>query len=315
MANNIGNNTDKNPEAPIIFIEEDETSENTSSQNDEPIENTFIIVEPRRHKWLKRFLLALFMVGLVAAGLAAYHWWNRLHNDDLPISVTPEENIQKLMTPVEGKVKPEVVESSDTILGVPLNFYALKGLRGSIEFKEPDTLDRKVFLYCRSADYRPDSTYIGTLVANGKEYPDVSPRQGYMAMLGKNSVVGISKSDQVKDFIIEQGGSFFRQIVLVSNGELPNSFELHGKVERNAIGRLGNDLYFITTRDRETLYDFADALREYGFIDAIYITGGDDYCFYRTKDGKKHDIGNSDPTTKYPHKKFKGVIPWLVFRK
>ena len=28
---------------------------------------------------------------------------------------------------------------------------------------------------------------------------------------------------------------------------------------------------------KETLWDFADAFREYGFIDAIYITGGADY--------------------------------------
>ena len=29
---------------------------------------------------------------------------------------------------------------------------------------------------------------------------------------------------------------------------------------------------FFATRHKETLWDFADALREYGFIDAIYIT-------------------------------------------
>ena len=37
-----------------------------------------------------------------------------------------------------------------------------------------------------------------------------------------------------------------------------------------------------------------------------------DYSFYRSADGKKHDIGNP---ADYPHKKWKGIIPWLVFRK
>ena len=47
---------------------------------------------------------------------------------------------------------------------------------------------------------------------------------------------------------------------------------LHGKVERRAIGRIDNQLKYIATRHKETLWDFADALREYGFIDAIYFS-------------------------------------------
>ena len=50
-------------------------------------------------------------------------------------------------------------------------------------------------------------------------------------------------------------------------------------VEQQAIGRIDDQLYFIATRHKETLWDFADALREYGFIDAIYITGGADFVF------------------------------------
>jgi hypothetical protein len=82
-------------------------------------------------------------------------------------------------------------------------------------------------------------------------------------------------------------------------------------VERRAIGRIDNQLCYIATRHKETLWDFADALREFGFIDAIYITGGADYVFYRDKDGIRHDIGNPSG---YPQKKWKAIIPWLVFR-
>ena len=70
-------------------------------------------------------------------------------------------------------------------------------------------------------------------------------------------------------------------------------------------------LFYIETLQKETMWDFADALREYGFVDAIYITGGYDYCYYRTADGVRHDI--SDPA-RYPHK-YPGQIPWVVFRK
>ncbi len=133
-----------------------------------------------------------------------------------------------------------------------------------------------------------------------------------MAMVGDQMVIGVSRRETVKDYVVENEGSFFRQFVLVSDGEIPPQFFLHGKVERRAIGRMRDTLYYIATKNKETLWDFADALREYGFIDAIYITGGSDYCFYRSANGQRHDIGN---IKEYPHKKWKGIIPWLVFRK
>ena len=60
------------------------------------------------------------------------------------------------------------------------------------------------------------------------------------------------------------------------------------------------------------MYDFADALLEYGFTDAIYITGGNDRCFYRDRNGLRNDIGIVDSLA---HEKWNGIIPWLVFRK
>ena len=162
------------------------------------------------------------------------------------------------------------------------------------------------------ADHNADGTYLGSLVVEGKQLQADRSRLGYMGMADGRMVIGIGRSDKVKDYVLERGGSFFRQFVLVSNGQIPTRFFLHGKVERRAIGRMGDTLYYIATRHKETLWDFADALREYGFIDAVYITGGTDYCFYRSSDGMRHDIGDIND---YPHKKWQGIIPWLVFRK
>jgi len=292
------------PEVPIIIIERDEQSQAKESV-------TKVIAPSKKQKWLKRFLALIDVGCLMIAVLAGYYFWNYYYNIGISVSVTPEQNIEKLQQPVKQEV-PEVVMTSDSILGVAMDFYAIHGLKASIEFEEPDTADTSVYLYCRSADFKADSTYIGSLVVNGKEYQSDTHRLGYMAMLGSNSVIGISRSEKVKDFVQEQGGSFFRQFILVSDGVIPSRFFLHGKVERRAIGRIGNQLYFIATRHKETLWDFADALREYGFIDAIYITGGADYVFYRDKDRVKHDIG---VFTEHSYTKWKGIIPWLVFRR
>ena len=291
------------PEVPIIIIERDE-----QPQPQEVV--TKAVAPSRKQKWLKRFLALVAIGCLMVAILAGYYFWNYNYNIGVSVSVTPEQNIEKLQKPAKQET-PEVVMTSDSILGVAMDFYAINGLKASIQFEEPDTADTSVYLYCRSVDHKADSTYIGTLVVNGEERQSDTHRLGYMAMLGGNSVIGISRSEKVNDYVQEHGGSFFRQFILVSNGDIPGRFFLHGKVERRAIGRIDDQLYFIATRHKETLWDFADALREYGFIDAIYITGGADYVFYRDKDGFRHDIGDKSD---YPHTKWKGIIPWLVFR-
>ena len=292
------------PEVPIIIIERDEQPQTK--------ESVVKVVAPSwKRKWLIR-LLTLVAVGcLMVAVLVGYYFWNYYYNIGVSVSVSPDQNIEKLQQPVKHEM-PEVVLTSDNILGVAMDFYAIHGLKANIEFEEPDTADASVYLYCRSADHKADGTYIGSLVVDGDVRQSDTHRLGYMAMVGGNSVIGISRSEKVKVFVQEHGGSFFRQFILVSDGTIPGRFFLHGKVERRAIGRIGDQLYYIATRNKETLWDFADALREFGFIDAIYITGGADYVYYRSKDGIRHDIGDS---ADYPQTKWKGIIPWLVFRK
>lgn len=292
------------PEVPIIIIERDEQPQTSLSVRQ-------VVAPSKKLKWVKRLLVLLAVIGCMIAVVAGYYFWNYNYNIGISVSVSPEQNIKKLQTVVKQEA-PEVVMTSDSILGVALDFYAIHGLKASIEFEEPNLDDVSVYLYCRSADHKADNTYIGSLVANGKERQSGTQRLGYMAMLENNSVIGISRSEKVKNYVQQRGGSFFRQFILVSDGTIPGRFYLHGKVERRAIGRIDDQLYYIATRHKETLWDFADALREYGFIDAIYITGGSDYSYYRDKNGERHDIGN---LADYPHKKWQGVIPWLVFRK
>ena len=292
------------PEVPIIIIERDE-----QPQSKEIV--TKVIAPSKKQKWLKRFLAFAVVGCMIVAAIAGYYFWNYYYNIGVSVSVSPEQNIEKLKKPVK-KETPQVVMTNDSILGVAMDFYAIHGLKASIEFEEPDTADTSVFLYSRCADHTASGDYLGSLVAEGVEKQNDRSRLGYMAMADGNMVIGISRSEKVKDYVLERGGSFFRQFILVSNGTIPSRFFLHGKVERRAIGRIDNQLYYIATRHKETLWDFADALREYGFIDAIYITGGTDFCYYRDKAGIMYNIGD---TSDYPHTNWKGIVPWLVFRK
>lgn len=292
-------------EIPVITIEEGPTDSGTRD------EILHVNVPKKAGRWL------WFLGGLVLSAvlcITAVCCWRHYRtyvNIGIPVSQTSQDNIARLAATTE-KQAPSVVMTSDSILGVALNFYAIHGLKAEIAFQEPDTTDTSVFLYSRSADHGKNGECIGSLVANGRVMQQDATRLGYCAMVADNIVIGIARDEDVMDYVEEQGGSFFRQFILVSNGVIPSQFHLHGKVERRGLGRIGSQLYYIETRHAETMWDFADALREYGFTDAIYITGGTDYSFYRTADGTRHDIG--DPGN-YPHKKWKGIIPWLVFKK
>lgn len=305
-------------EKPLFIIEEKPDVVEGQGAGETPIitiETDNGLLKPnRRMPWIIGTAIITLMVCLTA--VCGYKYYRQNINIGIPVSVTSEQNIVKLQRNVPQQT-PEVIMTSDSILGVALNFYEIKGLKAEISFTEPDSTDTDVFLYSRCADqtsYDPKTChYLGSLVVNGKEISSEVNRLGYCAMANDNVVIGIARNEKVKDYIQEQGGSFFRQFILVSNGVLPSRFYLHGKVERRGLGRIGDKLYFIETRHKETMWDFADALREYGFIDAIYITGGTEYSFYRTADGISHTIGDR---TKIEEKhKGEGIIPWLVFKK
>lgn len=298
-------------EVPVITIEEgpEVTKSFVEGQSFEGKGQPYSAKKPNRWLWFFGGLVLSAVMCIIA--VAGWRYYRTYINIGIPVSVKSEANIAKLSAAAR-RVTPEVVMTSDSILGVALNFYEIRGLRAEVTLQEPDTTDTSVYLYSRCADHGKNGDYIGSLVMSGKEIQTDRSRLGYCAMAGDNVVIGVARDEKVKDYVVEQGGSFFRQFILVSNGVIPSQFHLHGKVERRGLGRIGDRLYYIETRHAETMWDFADALREYGFTDAIYITGGTDYSFFRTADGTRHGIGD---VTKYPHMKWKGVIPWIVFRK
>lgn len=265
-----------------------------------------------RDKWRWTILGIFASVVLCMSMYCGWRLYCYYYHIGVPVSVSPEENITKLAKPYAHDGKSDIVLSSDSIFGVALNMYELKNLKAEISLTEPDSTDTSVWMYSRSADHTSDNKYIGSLVMQGRELSTDNSRLGYCAMANGNVVIGISRSDKVKDYAMEQGGSFFRQFILVSNGILPSKFHLHGKVERRALARMSDDrLFYIESRHPETMWDFADALREYGFADAIYITGGNCHSFYRTSDGKPHSIGDMN---QHPHPEYKKIVPWLVFK-
>lgn len=294
-------------ETPVVTIESDDFNEESRTETISP--------RPHRH-WLVIVVSVLSTVLFFIILGFGYIFYRTYINIGVPVSVKSDENIAKLQIPAK-KTTPGVVMTGDSILGVGLNFYELRGLKAEISFTRPDTADADVYLYSRSSDFSSfdpkTNQYLGSMVVAGREMPSFRSRIGYCAMANDNVVIGVARDEKVKDYCVKRKGYFFRQFVLVSDGVLPSRFYLHGKVERKALGRMGNKLYYIESRNPEALWAFADAIREYGFTDAIYITGGSDHAFYRTSDGKCHTIGSAAPQEDM--RRGEGIVPWLVFKK
>lgn len=286
-------------ENPVIMIER-ESVEPSSNRSD-------------KKKKTKRILAACaIMLVLGAIALGGYRYYLRHYYVGMPVSCSPSDNIEKLKAQTQRHTTPEVIMTSDRIGSVAINMYELRNLRAELTFQTPDSTDTDVYFYSRSADYDKNGNILGSMVINGKEYSDDNVRLGYCAMVGNKTVIGIARSEAVRDYVKEQGGSFFRQFILVSDGEIPRKFHLHKKVERRALARMDNQLYYIESRHAETMYDFADAIRKYGFIDAIYITGGKSPSYYRTSDGELHKIGNTKQQLPKQNLKY---APYIVFKK
>ena len=293
-------------EEPIITIESGEDIENTPS-------TTTIKKRSRLQKWSLAIMWFVATVVLVFGSYGAIRLYNYYYNIGVSVSLSPKDNIRKLDSMQIPKGASAVVLKTDSVLGVALDIYELHNVRAELSFQEPDTADHSVLLYTRTADYTSTGKYIGSLVIDGEEKQSDVSRLGYCAIEKGNMVIGISRFDDMREHMIERDGSYFRQFVLVSNGELPQRFSLHGKVERKAIARTADDrICVIATRHPETLWDFADALREYGYVDAVYLTGGNESGFYRASDGTAYF---TEEAAKYRTNKHHGVAPWLVLRK
>lgn len=294
-------------EVPVISIEKGHES---------PLPGIAQSVRPTSvvNRW---WLLAIIFIAIVVAGIIAYFFLNSNRSEKFPQSVSDKENIAKLETPVADFAS-GTDSFSDSVLGVAMDFYPLNGLIASLEREIPDSTDQTLVLFMRSADYHPDGRTIGSIVVNGElaEGKERESRPAYVAISPEGkAVIGVSTTDKLLDYTVKNSGSFFRQFVLLSDGTLPEKFHLHGKVERAALGRTTNDqLFYIVTRHKETMYDFADALREYGFVDAVYITGGNSYNFSRDTSGHPH----ATPEVEKKFQKYNSrplPAPLLVFRR
>ena len=243
----------------------------------------------RPNRWK---LIAFILAGILVTLGLFYLGRHLLYSKEFIQARNAEDIIAALAQPMKGKAG--VTPLCEEAMGVKLRIYRLDGLRAHFADTVPDYRDSSIYLVTRSSDYKiigDRKEIIGDFILNGNVLEKSNWRAGFMAIVDGNAQIGIDRSNKIRKHVKENNGSMFRQMGLVSAGIRCNKqFILKGKVTRCAYARdRYNKLYFIETENPETLYGFADALIEYGFIDAIYVTGGKQPdLFYRTEDGTLH---------------------------
>lgn len=257
-------------------------------------------VSHRRKRWAWITVIVVGVTAILIGGLyvgkriAYYKRW--AVDFEYPLSRSSAVLIAELSSGTIENTVSGVTMKIDSINSVPFKLYQLHNLKASFASHAPSVSDSTLCLAVKAWDYYLDDNkkyrHLGDYVYQGKDIATGNGRAGFVAIVGDKWLMGISKEDSVKEYVVAHRGSMFRQFALVSAGQICiKQFVLKGKVTRCALARSQGteDFYFIETINNESLYDFAEALADYGFIDAIYLTGGSNKdTFYRDTTGTIH---------------------------
>ncbi len=213
-----------------------------------------------------------------------------------PVSILQEN-------PLPADSLPEVRAQVDSINDVVLTIYALKNLKAELSLQMPEQTDTSIYFVLQAADIRKDNKKIvGDFVLRGKQLSRGKRKTGYCAIIQGNIALGNTINDDMKIYCIANGCDFFRQYPLVMNGEIQEN-RLKGKAIRRALAQQNHDFYIIETQNRESIYDFSEALCDMGFTNALYLVGGSSYAWWRKDATTINELGihnqNPLPNTNY----------------
>ncbi len=257
----------------------------------------------------KRMVVIVTIVVIVAIISFLFFFISNQNSELQPDSeLSKIENNRKIVQADSIQQESMIRIFKDSINDIPLVLYSLVNLKAELSFSMPEKEDSTVFFVVPAADIRRDNKEIvGDYVFKGEQLFTGKRKVGYCAIIDGKVSLGISLNDEVKDYCISNKGYFFRQYILVMNGEMQEN-KLKGKSLRRALAKQGTDLYIIESCNPESLYDFSEALADIGITEAIYLPGGNSYKRYRDgKDGKMYEsTSNRIPVS--PH------LNYIIFR-
>lgn len=195
---------------------------------------------------------------------------------DVPETVT--ESVPVAPTIVQAE--PATVLVRDTVINdVPLRLLTPVNAVPELCLGIPDTTDPSLVLGLQAADIRADNRKIvGAFVMKGELLSRGMAKKGFCAIIDGKIQLGMAESTPLFEEVTEKDGYFFRQYPLVNQRVMVEN-KPKNKALRHAICELNGQIVVVSSLDKESFHDFAQALADLGVDNAIALIGKNAYGF------------------------------------
>ena len=201
-----------------------------------------------------------------------------------------------------GKIGDEVdtlnigyTEIKDTLINdIPIKIYIPHNAEMSLHIGKINKEDTSIIYTAQAADVRADNGgIVGAFVLKGEPKAWGLSKKGFCASINGQITIGVTENSPLFEKATEEGGYFFRQYPLVSNGKLVEN-EPKGKSIRRAICDRQGEIFMVETGTTESFHDFAQALVDLGVDQAIYLVGSTAYGWAVDENRKTHEFGEDN---------------------
>ncbi|MBR4136642.1 MAG: hypothetical protein IKU03_09615 [Bacteroidales bacterium] len=231
--------------------------------------------EVTRKPWYRRWWVWTIAASVMALLAVVLFLWTRYWsaNPDATAKEAPVESIAVEPTVVQHA--PATVLVYDTVVNdVPLRLYTPTNATPELCLGLPDTTDESIILALQAADIRADNhKIVGAFVLKGEPLSWGLSKQGFCAIFDGKMHIGMAENSPLFEEATEKGGYFFRQYPLVNQGAMVEN-KPKGKAHRHALCELDGKIVVVSSIDRESFHDFAQALADLGIENAVSLTGG-----------------------------------------
>ena len=266
-----------------------------------------IVGEGVRRKPLSRsvWIIIISIIVLISAGIIA-----------LFVSNHEEAAIVELKAPEPALFEPEITpepikhewigrkvdslqvgftEIRDTLINdIPIRIFIPHNAEMTLHIGRMDKEDKSVIYAAQAADVRADNGgIVGAFVLKGEPRAWGLSKKGFCASINGVVTVGVAENSHLFEQATEEGGYFFRQYPLVSDGQLIDN-EPKGKSIRRAICDRQGEIFMVETGTIESFHDFAQALVDLGVNQAVYLVGSSAYGWAIDESGTIHEFGEDN---------------------
>jgi len=233
-------------------------------------------------------IIALIITAAILVGLLFYFFYLRystsMETVELDIAAT---SMQPMSFSDAPPLKSGIKIDEESINDVALRFYIPRNLIPELSLTLPDTADATAMFVTRAADIGKNNYgIVGDFVLGGERLARGVSKEGFCAVINQAVTIGVTTETSLLDEAIRQKGYFFRQYPLVKNGK-PVFNRPPGKSIRRALAIREGEIMMVESVERESFYDFAQALADAGISEAIYLVGGANYGWYRSNERAK----------------------------